>query len=222
MAPPASEPSPPKKLKTDWDGPVSGELVKKEQDLDAIKTDEDATKFLETMSEMMKTNLDTGDQDPWPSQISDTLDQILKAYGDSSDMDTGFSSILGESSGLSSDAPSHVSSGLDGFEFFDFSSYSGLDDDSGSKAATPDLVTVSSTKTSPGSGSETDTNHAPPGGVDTAKVADPKMEDLSDSADFLRQGPWKEIDGGESAYYQNPDWKWDGSMPEQTWALTFS
>lgn len=224
--PPVGEPSPPKKLKTDWEGPVSSQLVKKEQDLDAIKTDEDASKFFDKMSEMLKTNLDAGEnQEPWPSQISDTLDQILKAVGDSSDLgESGFSSLLGDTTtglGLSaSPPPSHVSSGLDGFEFFDFTSYSALEGDSDSKAATPDLVTVSSTNPSPGSGSETDMSHAPSGAADTAKIVDPKVDDMGDGSDFLRLGPWKEIDGGESAYYQNTEWKWDTAMPEQTWAFT--
>ena len=104
------------------------------------------------------------------------------------------------------------SSGMDGSEFFDFSSFV-ADDDLGSKAATPDLVqsTVGGGP-SPGSGTgPEDVGHHQPG-LDTAKIVDPKD---GDDADALRLGFWKEVDGGEASYWQSADtnFKWDAPGP---------
>jgi len=97
-------------------------------------------------------------------------------------------------------------------EFFDFSSFgAGDEDDAGSKAETPDLISSSSTNPSPESGSEVDAAHQ-------ALTSDVKSEDFSD---HLRLGVWKEVDGGESAYFHSGQWKWDSPMQslDQPWAI---
>lgn len=98
-------------------------------------------------------------------------------------------------------------------EFFDFSSYAAHEeDDTGSKANTPELISSSSTNPSPESGSEADPAHH------ATMQSEIKMEEFSDP---LRLGTLKEIDGGESAYYQSNEWRWDTAMntQEQPWAI---
>lgn len=212
----------PKRVRTEWNGSPSEALLKKQEEVDSIKTDEDATKFFEQMSDLLKMVSSDEGQELFTSEISDTLDQILKGYGAPPDLTDAheLSSFSGSGDGgLAPSSPSQLPT-IDEFEFFDFSSFGGIEEDVGSKAPTPDLVQASSTNPSPGSGSETDGGgHA---GSDTAKIADPKGEDLGDESDPLRLGFWREIDGGESAYYQASDnWKWDTPMPasEQPWAV---
>ncbi|KAF8996578.1 hypothetical protein BDZ89DRAFT_1257565 [Hymenopellis radicata] len=118
------------------------------------------------MTELIKMAGGEG-QEALSSDISDTLDIILKGYRAVPDGSTS----LGEGR---------------------------------SRAATPDLVSSSSTNSSPESGSEVDTPHA-------HTFSDLKTEE---PADPLRLSTTKEVDGGESAYYQSTAWKWDGSpMP---------
>ncbi|KAF8072116.1 hypothetical protein FPV67DRAFT_1411823 [Lyophyllum atratum] len=210
----ASEPSPPKRIKTEWEGPPSDVLKKKTEAVENVKTEEDASAFLEQMTELIKM---AGEgQESLSSDISETLDMILKGYGtipEGSDA-LALSSFggLGESSMPSTS----IKPPADEFvEFFDFSSFGTIDDDNGddSKAPTPELVPSSSTNPSPESGSEADAAHHA-----LLSSTEPKTEELPD---LLRLGPWKEIDGGESAYYQSGDWKWDSPMPtqEQPWAI---
>ena len=106
-------------------------------------------------------------------------------------------------------------------DFFDFTSYGLPEEDSGSKADTPDLVQASSSVgPSPGSASETEVHAAASTAADTAKIADPKSE--PSGGDSMSQDLWRAIDGGESAFYNSTDsWKWDQPMPalEQPWAI---
>ena len=89
-------------------------------------------------------------------------------------------------------------------EFFDFSGT--IDDnDSLSKAETPELVSLSLTNPGLESNCEPDAIHH----MLTLSLM---MEEL---LDLLWLGPWKEIDGGEAAYYQTSEWKWDSPMPSQ-------
>jgi hypothetical protein len=200
----ANEPSPPKKVKTDWEGPVSESLQKKNQEVENIKTEEDATQFLEQMTELIKM-AGTEDQASLSSDISETLDQLLKGYGGLPDSDpSAFSSLgLGEVNG-SLDA-STSNSGLpasgsgDLTEFFDFSLFPNEEED---ESKTPDLISSSSTNPSPES---------------QADVLDVKQEEY----DPVRLGPLKGIDGGESAYFQSTNWRWDGQMAamDPPWAI---
>lgn len=190
--------------------------VKKEQRVESINT-EDASQFFERMAGLIRM---AGPDQPLPSEISDTLDQLLNGYGTSTDVDNGFGS-LGEGSTLRSSSPvantSSADAGLD--SFFDFSSFGMMDDDAESEAPMPDLVT--SANPSPGSDSEANIGHHP-SISDIAKIADPKDNGL-DGFDPLRLRAWREIDGGETSYYQAVDnFKWDGSMPtaDQPWEFS--
>ncbi|KAG6877509.1 hypothetical protein C0993_006458 [Termitomyces sp. T159_Od127] len=211
-----NEPSPPKrpKIEGEWGGSTEEAVIKKAEAIENIKTEEDTSAFLEQMTELIKM-AGEGQQEALSSDISETLDQILKGYGsvpDGQDVLHSLSSFgsLGEPTSQASTSKPHPDEFV---EFFDFSSFTAADDenDTDSKAATPEL---SSTGPSPDSGSEADSaQHV------SLSMEQPKTEELPD---LLRLGPWKEIDGGESAYYHSADgWKWDSPMPtlEQPWAI---
>jgi hypothetical protein len=197
---------------------MSDALAKKQEEIENIKTEEEANAFLERMTELIKLAGGQG-EDSLNSDIAETLDIILKGCGVVPDAPEGSGSSsmsslgLGESLGLRQSSPPSKPPADEFVEFFDFSSFGTLDDyDAGSKAPTPDLVSSSSTNPSPESGSEVD--------VTGQATIDLKTED-SDLSDPLRLGQWKEIDGGESAYYQSDHWKWDSPMPtvEPPWAI---
>jgi len=218
---PSNELPSPKRAKTEWQGPPSEALVKKQEEIEQInniKTEDDANEFFERMAELIKLAGGQGGAESLTLDIAETLDRILKGCGAVSDASEGsgpssMSSLgLGETLGLRDSSPPLKPSADEFVEFFDFSSFGSDDDDAGSKAPTPELVSSSSTNPSPESGSEMEVTHA--GAVDI------KTEDL-DLSDPLRLGPWKEIDGGESAYYQSEHWKWDSPMPtlEPPWAI---
>ena len=214
----ANEPSPPKKVKMEeWDGQPSEALKKKTEAVENVKTEEDATAFLEQMTELIMAARGEG-QESLTSDISETLDMILKGYADGGDGTHGMPSLGMGSEGDGGQTSPPIPPADEFVEFFDFSSFGTLDDDDvGSKAPTPDMLSSSSTNPSPESNaSESDAAHHA-----LLAATDPisKMED-NGVMDLLRLGTLKEIDGGESAYFQPPDWKWDGSMPalEQPWA----
>ncbi|KAG5651516.1 hypothetical protein H0H81_008353 [Sphagnurus paluster] len=203
----ANEPSPPKRIKTEWEGPPSDALVKKAEAVENVKTEEDASAFLEQMTELIK-RVGEG-QESISSDISDTLEMILKGCGTVPESSETALSSLSSLSGLGeSNIPSSSSTKDEFIDFFDFSRYGAGDDDNDDDSKTPDLLPSSSanssTNPSPESGTEADAGHHAPS-----------------SSDLLRLGNWKEIDGGESAYYQSGDWKWDSPMPtqEQPWAI---
>ncbi|KAK7051051.1 hypothetical protein VNI00_005163 [Paramarasmius palmivorus] len=136
------EPSPPKRVKTDWERSISGELQKKTGAVESIRTDEDASRFFEKMVSESVSNSDDGTSSV-PAEFCQTLGTNLRGVGatpdneDSSDM----SSILGgDIIGRSSPCP---------FEFLDFSSFGGGEYDS--EADTSDLATYLSQLTSCGS-----------------------------------------------------------------------
>jgi hypothetical protein len=207
----ANEPSPPKRPKTEWEGPPSDALRMRAEQVENIKTEEDGAAFMEQMAELFK--MANEGQDTLNSDFSETLDTIFKGFGAPTDEGSGGMPSLGMDggSGVPQDGGPPV---VDEFvEFFDFSSFGTQDDyDAGSKAATPDLISSSSTNPSPESGSEVDAAHQ-------ALSSDVKTEDFSD---HLRLGVWKEVDGGESAYFHSEQWKWDAPMKglgDQPWAV---
>lgn len=218
-APPAA-----KKIKMEFDEPPNDVLAKRQAEADAVKTDEEAIKFFEQMSNWLNqvTSEDDG-QDSLKTHIADHLDEILKAYPDMSD-DSALSSLAGTSflDGITigSSSPRQSAVTVDPSDFFDFTSYGLPEEDSGSKAATPDLVQASSSVgPSPGSASETEAHPSASSSTDTAKIAEPKSES---SEDTIPQELWRAFDGGESAFYNASDnWKWDQPMPavEQPWAF---
>jgi hypothetical protein len=94
-------------------------------------------------------------------------------------------------------------------KFIDFLWYRNFEDENAT-AATATLVSISSRNLSPESTiSDTDEIHH------TSNVADATDTKFDYSFDFLEPltlGIFEEIDGGESAYYAGPSWKWDGRL----------
>lgn len=207
-----SAPSP-KRVKTviDLEDSPSAPLVKRNEEAEKIKTDEEATKFFENL---IKEASEVEPQESMASDITDTLDQILKSYTSGSDFAP--SGEMSEPSALGerrppSPSPNGALAISDEFgDFFDFSSFA--EDESGSKAPTPDLTATSSTNPSPESNFDPTST---PFAIDLASSDDPTAGDLR------RLGMWKEIDGGEGAFYQQDNWKWDTPMPtvDQPWAI---
>jgi hypothetical protein len=211
----------PKKAKTEWEGEASEALVKKEQEMENIKTEEDASAFLERMTELIRLAAGNDGQESLTSDISETLDMILKGCGqDTSDPGAMAPLGMGDVAG----PPSSLLPAADEFQFKDFLDFTSCAaDEDYSKPATPDLVASSSTNPSPESASDpadaagqAATTHT----ADATKLANFKVEDSYDLD--LRLGVWKEIDGGESSYYQSDKWIWEGPMPalDQPWAFT--
>lgn len=199
----ANEPSPPKRSKTEWESPPSEESRKKQEAVDNIKTEEDASQFLEQMTEYIKQTAEHEATD-----ISETLDMILKGYPNPGGSYENMSMVELGAGREASPMPDPIFD-----QFIDFSF--GVIDDDDSKAPTPDLISSSSTNTSPESNHEADPSHHT---LTSTSSSELKTEDTSD---FLRLGPWKDIDGGEAPYYQSNEWKWDSPMPtiEQPWAI---
>jgi hypothetical protein len=188
-------------------------LIKKNEEMDSIKTDEDVSAVYNNIA----TFLQRASESDVTSDICDTLDMLLKGCTSASDF-PDFSSMSTFGSGYEP-SPIHPSiPPSDEFgQFVDFSSCGNQDEED---VPTPELVPSSSTNPSPSSVSDADATNN--GSVsDTVKIADSRKEqDLLSTS--LGLGPFGEIDGGESAYYQSHPWKWDGPMPvlDQPWAFT--
>jgi hypothetical protein len=87
------------------------------------------------------------------------------------------------------------------------------EDNAGSMAVTPDLVSSSLANPSPESNnSEVDAAHQ------ALTSSDVKSEDFTDQ---LRLGAWRGVDSGESASFQSGQWKCDSPMQslDQPWAI---
>jgi hypothetical protein len=212
----------PKKAKTEWEGETSEALLKKQQEIENIKTDEDAAAFFDRMKELFAMTASTDNE--INHDIASTLDQILAGVAqDPADAAATAAALSVHGVGDAGPPPTALSPHLgptnDAFllEFIDFSSFTTLEDeDSDSKAPTPDLVHSSETNPSPESGSEGDSLGS------TGSPDKNKIDELGDRSDPLRLGSLREIDGGESAYYQAGDWKWEGPMHtlDQPWAIS--
>jgi len=212
-----NEGSPPKRVKTEWESQPSEAQRKQSEVVANIKTDEDATALFDQMTELIKRAAEEeGGQPSITTGISETLDMLLKGYGpvpDAMDRFSGASvGIGGESSSSNLDLDSAPTLGDPFDEFFDFSFGTVEDEDS----KTPDLVSSSSTNPSPESNHDESGHHLLPSA--SSSTIDVKTEDFSDP---LRLGTWKEIDGGEAAYFQTTEWKYDSPMTsfEQPWAI---
>jgi len=195
---------------------MSEELVKKQQEIENTKTDEDAAAFFDSMKELFAMTASTHNE--MHHDIASTLDQILAGVAqDPADAAALSVHGVGDAGPPPTALSPHMAPANDAFlEFIDFSSFTTLEDeDNDSKAPTPDLVHSSETNPSPESGSEGDLL-----GI-TGSPDKTKIDELGDRSDPLRLGSLREIDGGESAYYQGGDWKWEGSMPtlDQPWAI---
>jgi len=202
------QPSPPKRAKVEWDGPPSEELQMRKSMVEGVKTEEDASNFLAQMTELFKMAGGDSQQD---SEFTELTSMLLK----------GCNQVPGNPDDLNSFVtpldPPPIPLIEDGLEqYFDFS-LGATQEDGDDDSKTPELVSSSTTNTSPGSNSGNEST------VDgsTAVTSEVKAED---TADLTRLGSWKEIDGGESAFYQTNEWKWDSAMPtlEQPWAMFMS
>ena len=206
----------PKRVKTEWEPRVNEVALKRGEEVESVKTDEEASKLLEEVVGLIAQAQTVDGQASMASDISDTLDQILKSYTAGSDLpsvgDLSDASHIDHRPNNASTSPNDVLAITDEFgDFFDFTSYDTL-----SKAATPDLVPVSSTNTSPESASD-----GPP---HTPLAADTGFGDdsLNGASDIRKLGFWTEIDGGEGVLYQQDNWKWGGQMPtmDPAWAIS--
>lgn len=215
----ANGPSPPKRIKMEPPSSTMpanaqpekpSEPVKKEPEMASevagLKTPQQSTEFLSEMTELLRnvTSTTEGQNGPSPEQFGETLEMLLKSVG-------------GEGApivnGLGGDFPQSPGAGpsLSFDDLFDFSNMADEED----YKDTPDLIRSSSTNPSP----ESNNSEGDHGVTSSSSVKlDPKSEDMSD---VMPTGLWKEIDGGEAAYFQSSEWKWDGPMStmDQPWAI---
>lgn len=217
----ASNAPSPKKAKMEWEGETSDALFKKQQELENIKSDDDAAAFFDRMKELFAMTASTTD-DGIHYDIASTLDQILAGVAqEPADAAATAAALSVHRAGDAGPPPTalspHMGPANDAFlEFIDFSTFTTLEDeDNDSKAPTPDLVHSSETNPSPESGSEGDLLG------NTGSPDKTKIDDSGDRSDPLRLGSLREIDGGESAYYQADNWKWESPMQtlDQPWAI---
>lgn len=217
----ANGPSPPKRAKvepSDTEHVLSETSLASKPDMSSqishIKTDEDASQFfMNRMQELIDNTANSEGQESLANDLTETLQMLFKGYGPSEGEPSG-SGFGSDGSNLREPSPPPAASLFD--EFFDFSTVA---DEEDTKVDTPELVSSSSTNPSPESNtSESDVggHHVP--GVPTSVKTEPKLDDISDA---VRLGTWKEIDGGEAAYYQSNEWKWEGQMNafDHPWAI---
>ncbi|KAL4066756.1 hypothetical protein V8B97DRAFT_1948787 [Scleroderma yunnanense] len=210
----ATVPSP-KKVKTEWEGEPSEALAKRQQELESIKTEEDATTFLNNMIAL--ASRDESVRSDFAASVGLILAGIAQDPADAAGTAAAISAHISRDPGPPPTAlsPHHGPANDAFFEFLDLSSYPTLDDED-SKPPTPELLSSSEANPSPESGSDADLTGGSPDKT--------KNEDSTDHISFLRLGALKEIDGGESAYYQMDNWRWAGEMPtlDQPWAMSTS
>jgi hypothetical protein len=214
----SNEPSPPKRVKTGWENPPNEELKKRAEEVTA-ESSEDASSFFEQMSELFKKATDNGEQESTLSaDLSEALHMLLG--GCASVPEASDNPLVFGDSVTGRESPPASAGFKDAFEEFidySFGQDNQIDDEEeGSKAQTPELVS-SSTNLSPESNADGENSLL---ATIATSVSDVKKEDHQD----LRLGLWKEFDGGESAYHQPFEWKWDSPMPvlEQSWAVSTS
>lgn len=205
-----------KKVKTEWEPRDNEAALKRNEEVESVKTDDEASKLLEEVVGLITQAQTVDGQASMASDISDSLDQILKQYTAGSDLpsvgDLSDPSHVDHRPNNASASSNDAMAISDEFgDFFDFSSY-----DTFSKATTPDLVPASSTNTSPESASD--------GPAHTPLAVDTGFGDdgLNGGSDIRKLGFWTEIDGGEGVLYQQDNWKWSGQMPtmDPAWAIS--
>ncbi|KIY69069.1 hypothetical protein CYLTODRAFT_244517 [Cylindrobasidium torrendii FP15055 ss-10] len=203
----ASEPSPPKKLKTDWEGSSNEGLKQREEVAVKAETEEEVVNYFEKMTQLIKL---AGDKDELGTVVDDAFENLIKNYSGGPE-GASMSHSRGEPSTQTASAPVPDDSGDDFFDFSQFDPVPAGEEDE--PAPTPDLVSSSSTNPSPESGSEADA------GQHAFTFLDFKQDETHDP---LHLGTMKEVDGGEATYYHSSQWKWDDPMPvpEPTWAMS--
>ncbi|KAF7970492.1 hypothetical protein HWV62_23801 [Athelia sp. TMB] len=176
----SSAPSP-KKAKTEWEAPPCEEVIKKEQQIDNIKTDEDANAFLQQMTELLQ--MAAGNDGQEMTNITETLDMILKGCGqETSDLGASGSGFIPDMGASDASAPNAD-------EFQDYFDFTTCAPDEDSKPATPDLLSSSSTNPSPESASDP---ADPATAAGDNRHANLKVEQ-SYEPDSLRLGAWQEV-----------------------------
>jgi hypothetical protein len=233
------EPSPKRPKREDWDGPPSESLEKHQQEMDGIESNQDVQAYLARATEDFLFRGKVKDKEGASDDLRATEDFIVsdKVQGDEGapvdlpqtlqelfkgvpifEVPDSFPGTSAESATVPS-SPKPTDNALDLLDFFDFSQ---CEPDepvaSTSKIDTPDLVHVSSTNPSPESVAQT-----PKGdnAVVSGRAKDVKVEDIN-GPNPLALGVWGEINGGESAYFHSPTFKWEGNMPVQDapWAMS--
>jgi hypothetical protein len=215
---PAPEVPSPKRVKSEWEGPPSGndQMAVRDAQFAAVKTSEDALAILEKITADLTQAIAEGGAAgaALGADVEASLAQVRGATGSGLDTFDDFSRFL-----ASTNVKADAVNSSDGFEFFDFSSF-GKADDEDKVAAVPELVPSSSTNPSPQSDSTFgDTPKLAARAKASTEPTIVPMAALLDT-DPYRLGVWGEIDGGESAYFQpNDGWKWAGEMPHSDWAI---
>lgn len=202
------QPSPPKRAKVEWETQPSEELQMRKSTIEGIKTEEDTSDFFAQMAEALKTA--GGDS----QEFTELTNLILKGCTQVPGNPDGDLSLNSFVTPLDPHPIPPIEDGLE--QYFDFS-LGATQEDGEDDSKTPELVPSSTTNTSPGSNS----GHESTAEGSTTVTNDVKVEE---SSDLTRLGSWKETDGGESAYYQTNEWKWDSPMQtlEQPWAMFMS
>ena len=238
--------TPSKKLKTEWDDTRDTEPTKAQVEAESIKTTGQSEKFYSDMTQLLELT-STGSH--LPPELQETLAQLVKTVGSSSDIpesafsgsavDLAGTGSAGGGGGAGGDEPKMEANDADFFSFLDFSTFQD------GKPETPDLVPHSSTNPSPESGAGSEAEHPPPAsggsaagaassaqppGGDSAKnggggETEPKVGVYDSDRDPLGLGIWDQIDGGEGAYYNTSDFLFDSSLPnsaagENSWAIS--
>jgi hypothetical protein len=206
----------PKRQKSDWNGPVSEEVIKREADFEAVKTTEDAVALLEQIQSSVPVKL----EDPAePAQFDVSLEQILKEFGgeaafmDGLNVPTAMTASSSRSDTLRPASPSVLHSIDDFSAFIDLSSF-GAAEETSTIPEVPELVPSSSANPSP----ESDVVANTPKMGNMVK-SEPLDNSLHMKGDALRLGAWAEI-SPQAAYYQSDEgWNWSEPMPPAEWAI---
>jgi hypothetical protein len=200
---PIEAPSPAKRIKTEWEGPPSEALKLKTEAVEGIKTEEESVAFHERMQEYFIQQTSDGSGDATQALLEETFEALLKGYSDPSS-----SSLALNTGELQQPASPSALATFD--EWIDFSSYNGNgaeEDETSSVAATPDLV---SSSTNPSTNPSPESNGSDVEASSHMYTLDSKSDEWS-LDHFLRLGSMKEIDGGESTYYQSNEFQYDGA-----------
>ncbi len=206
-----------KKVKTERDKLTSDAMSKRQQEAEAVKTDDDSEDILEQMTLWLNQVTNNGGEfvESLQTEIVDSLDKSLKECASIPD-DSGLSSLASSSSvdaiTIGSSSAWQNSSTMNPTDFSQFTSYGLPEWAMSSMATTPDLLPSSanpSPRSSDGIGPHLPASKA----ADTAEIFLPKTEP-SEGHDSIPQELWRAVDGAESTFYNASDnWKWDQSMP---------
>ena len=216
-ATPVAQPSPPKKVKTDWEASSSTEVVKKEEEPQNVNTLDDSLKYLQEKQDEYRA-IDSNP--PTDESLHDALLELNKLFST-------------DGSDISFD-PQPAESANDGtlqmFDFFDLDAYETGKGNPGSLAPpTPELS--HSTNPSPASvggssdgehgGPSTSTYHSDP----SVSIVGSELTSTSDLDDIFQDSMFssmKGLAGGESLHYTNTDFDYGSAFYDDgnAWAIS--